>query len=197
MIVTSFEAYIAKSDYDIYGNHTELVKGYIVQVGSTRYKRVSPIMRDTPYYQYKIRIPCYHNNVTWLDDSELPWAISAYPEPSLIGNPNIDPPSYYSEGDVVYILFEGGDIRYPIIIGKIWDRMTSDEDSSYNTFTYGASPLNGAYSNDVGQYPKANGSSCRTTSGGNSTVTNPNTAHSATDDTPVPPTVFEYHLSLS
>lgn len=187
----SSEVYIAKSDYLIYGDHTELVKGYIVQIGALKYKKLSPLMRDTPYYQYQVRIPCYHNNVTWLDDNELPWAISSYPEPPLLGNPNIDPPSYYSEGDVVYILFEGGDIRYPIIIGKIWDRMTSDQDGSYATFNYGVSPLNGAYSNDVGYYPSSTNPGCKTKTGGKSSITNPPTVHSSTNPTPVPPTVFD------
>lgn len=59
----------------------------------------------------KVRIPCYHgseDDENHLNDDELPWAQSCLQRNNA-----------FTVGDTVWITFEGGDTRYPVIIGQL------------------------------------------------------------------------------
>lgn len=64
----------------------------------------------------KVRIICYHGKAglaTSTNDDSLPWAQVIVPPQSIAE------PQMFMIGDIVWCLFEGGDIRYPVVIGGL------------------------------------------------------------------------------
>ena len=87
-----------------YSDYNLIVKGIVVDNND-------PLNSN----RVKVRIPCYHgisNSKNSISDDNLPWAQTLVP---ITKEAQQD----YQIGRVVWIQFEGGDIRYPVIIGLL------------------------------------------------------------------------------
>lgn len=98
------------------------------------------IATDNSTYSIKVRVPSYHgiDDITGIPDSEIPWTQVCAPiirnqgfMSSLFGNifselsgGNQDAkfPILPSKGDLVWVTFEGGDIRFPVYLGTLYTK---------------------------------------------------------------------------
>jgi len=78
----------------------------------------------------KVRIPCYHGasgDTGSVEDSSLPWA------QTCLQNNNV-----FKVGDIVWLTFEGGDSRYPILFGQLGSTSSFTSSGSSNGLSSGS-----------------------------------------------------------